>query len=832
MAHVAFVRSVHPHARIRHIDTRSAELLDGVFGVFTGEDLQARWPHPITIPEETNFNPLGSKVWRAARSIPTLARTKVLFEGDPVVAVAAKDRYVAEDAVDLICIDYEPLEAIAEKERATSPGTPRIHDNIRNNVAARFLPRDDRLPTSHELDEWETERLLKLALEQLGTTERDARRAARLSFPARQWLLKRLEVTFRQQRQNHSPLETRGCVADWDSKEQTLVLYTSTQSPHITRDSFARLLDLPAESIRVIAPDVGGAFGQKAFLQREEVVVSILARTLGRPVKWIEDRRENLMAACHAREEAFQITADVCREHGTILWMRGNYMIDMGAYGVFSGADFAFATQTIHAIPGPWHLPGIRCFGFGIGVHTNKSSVNNYRAPSNIAHFAHESLLEIIAQELQLDPLAVRSENIIRASDQPLLTWGGLVDHVTVDKTLEEAAKRIDYQRFRQEQQEARRNGRYLGLGLSTFLEIGALSTSLYRALNYPCTGREQTTLRLETTGRITANIGVSPHGQGLETTVAQIVADALGIRIEDISVFHGDTAREKSGGGTFASRSLIGAAGATRDAAAGLREKILRVAAQSLHAAVNDLELRGNGRIGVQGDPDREMALASVAASDPGLEATGTFESPEGSGIGLGVHYNGTHACVAEVDTETGEIEILRYLVVFDSGKLVNPKIVEGQILGSVAQGLGGALYEHAAYGTNGQFLAKDFFHYLLPTAAAMPHVEIVSIPGKSPQTPYEAKPVGEGHVMGATAAITNAVSDALSPFGVRISELPLNPPRILDLLRSQSELQASTVQIEPWAIVKKKKTIGSLATAMKLSIKAKLALLTWLAK
>lgn len=745
MAHVAFLRSPHAHARITRIDTTAAQALPGVFGVYSGEMLVGKLAQPMLVPG----NP---PVTKTSGTFP-LALGKVRFVGDPVAVVVASSRYLAEDALELIAIDYELLPVVLDAEQAIAPDAPVVDDEIGDNIMAHYVQESGDVAGA---------------------------------FAAAD---KIVSAVFRQHRQTHAPLETRGGIADWDVARQTLRYHASTQIPHGLRDMLAGLLGLPAHRVRVITPDVGGGFGQKSILQREDVVLCLVARELGRPVKWIEDRAENLSAGHHAREDTCYIEAAVTAD-GTILGMRSKFFTNAGAYPAIPLPCSIFTYLGASYVPGHWKIAN---YGFeAYTVATNKCPVAPYRAPPNIYSVVNEGIIELIAHELGLDSVEVRRRNIVRTEDQPYMTTMGFpLIFLSIDQCFEKALELVDYPQFRQEQAQARQQGRYLGLGIATFIEPGAFSNQLYYSMGTAVSGWDSAAVRVEPTGHVTVMVGLLNHGQGLDTTLAQVVAEELGVDIADVTILYGDTARDPYGAGTQASRSAVVGSGAAGQASRTIREKVFRIAAHLLEAAPEDLELRGAGRVGVKGVPDRELTLKEIAhtahfhlgglpeGETPGLETMGRYDPPFAS------FSNATHACIVEVDVETGQVKFNRYVVVEDCGTMLNPLVVDGQILGATMQGIAGVLYEELAYAEDGQLLAKTFADYLLPTAAEAPTMQIEHIVTPSPLTPYGVKPMGEGGILGAVPAVMNAIADALAPFGVRVTEQPFTPSRIRDLLR-----------------------------------------------
>lgn len=750
MLHAAFLPSPHAHAVIEQIDTGRARQLRGVHGVFTGQELEARLAQPILVP--------GQDSQRDRLHVPVMAVDRVRFMGEPVAVVVAEDRYLAEDALDAIQVSYSTLPPVLDAEQAMTREAPLLEPERGSNVVAHY---------QHARGD------IEAALEVADLV---------------------LRLTYRQQRQSHAPMETCGCIADWHAGRQQLDVYTTTQHAYVLRDLLAPILGLPLHRLRVVTPDVGGSFGQKGVLHREEVAVSVLARLLKRPVKWIEDRRSNLTASAQAREGVCHVQVAVQKD-GTLLGIKAQHVTDLGAYLCLPTPTSIFAMLTAGEVAGPWRFSHFAYDAYA--VRTNKCPIAAYRAPGLAGFVVSENLMEVIAQELRLDPAEVRRKNILRQSDLPYRSpSGSLIQDVAVDQTLERALVRIGYAEFRQRQAKLRAVGRYLGLGLGSYIGVGAVPTPEHRLSGAQHVGWSSTTIQVEATGDVTVRLGTSPHGQGHETTMAQLVAQELGVELAAIRVTYGDTARDSYGGGTSASQSMVIGGGATQRAAQAIRTKILGLASQILQVPQQDLELRGGGRIGVRGRLDLATSLAAVAnhayyevdclpaGESPGLVVTASYEPPH---FGF---QSGTHACIAEVDPQTGRVAIERLVVVADCGRIINPLIVTGQIIGAVTQALGGVLYEHAQYDAQGRFLTDSLLSYQIPFATDIPPIDVEFLEWPSPTLPYGAKPAGECGVLGAAPAILNAIADALAPFGVRISDQPLTPSRILQLLKQQGHV------------------------------------------
>jgi len=740
MAHLAFMRSPVARGTVRRIDTAPARVHPGVIAVWTAAELNGDiGPIPLRVDGAALFPPMLA-----------LADKVVRYVGDPVAVVVAEDRYVAEDACDLIDLDLETLKPVIDYEAAFVDDGRIVHPELPTNVAFD------------------------------GSTEHDPDLDEAFAGAAHVFT-----ETFRQHRQTNAPMETRGMVVDWDPVTGELTMYASMQNAHVQRHQYALAFGVPEHKIRIISRDVGGAFGQKLFLARDEVCVVLAARRLARPVKWIEDRRENLIGSNHAREEQVRVCFAVSDE-GVIHASRIEVAADVGTFPLVPAEGIAMHAAT--AFPGPYCIP---LHGFRVRVaFTNKCSLGAYRGPWMIETLSRECMVDVVARRLGMCPLELRRRNVIRelpyqiavgASTADALPLPGLVyENITPAETLEAAAAQIDYAGFRALQQAARQGGRYLGIGLSLFVEPTAFGP--------PPQTVEVASIRIEPGGTVTAVLGTGSHGQSVETTMAQVVAEHLGVDIEDVVIDQGDTASAPFGGGTGGSRTAVVAGGAARAAALELRAKCVEIAAHLLEAAQADIEVQ-SGLFTVRGVPDRPVTMEEVADAAhfschrlppgmaPGLEVTSRYAAPHVT------FSNGCHACTCEVDVHTGRVHILRYVVAEDCGVMINPAVVEGQIAGGVVQGIGGVLYEEMRYDEDGNPLAATFIDYLLPTAAEVPEIEYVHIETPS-GTPGGHKGMAEGGAIAAPAAIVNAIADALAPLGVEVRDQPLGPAQVLDLL------------------------------------------------
>ena len=675
--------------------------------------------------------------------------TRVRYAGEPVAAVLHPDPYVAEDAAEYVDVDYEPLDTVADLGAALADDAIRVHDDWRDNV---FFRR-------------------RIAYGDV--------RAAR----SRSDLV--ISRTFRTRRQAGVPLEGRGCLAEVDGRGG-LTLWSSTQIPHLVRAYLAQALSLPEQRIRVVAPDVGGGFGIKGHVFPDEILVAWLALHLDRPVKWIEDRREHLAASIHARDHEHSVEAFVSRD-GRIHGLRAQIIVDAGAYSVYPWTARSDSGMAAKVLLGPYDIRDYEVED--VAVATNKCPLGTYRGVARpSAVFTMERLMDEIAIELGLDPIDVRSANVVR--EFPYTTANGLVyDSGSYAESLERLRQEIGYDELRRTQA----SGRRIGIGVALYNEQTAHGAPDFVVRHVPIeTGYESASVRMDGEGRVTITTGLQSHGQGLETTLAQVAADELGVALANIVVRHGDTADSPMSVGTWGSRGAALGGGAVRRASRSIREKLLAVAAQAMEIDPRDLVL-GDGRIQTVDDATRSLAIADVArwcnhqtdllppGTEPGLQATAFLDGPA-----RGVFSNACHGAVVEVDAETGRITIVRYVVVEDCGTMINPAIVEGQVRGGVIQGLGSALLEEAIYDDDGQPLTTTFMDYLLPSIGDMPSIEIHHLSTPSPWTDLGIKGVGEAGAIGPMAALGNAVSDAL---GRAVTETPLRLERVWRLARSRSD-------------------------------------------
>jgi carbon-monoxide dehydrogenase large subunit len=734
--YLAVVRSPYAHARIRSIDTSAAATMPGVVAVWTYEDVKNLGLMPIAgvVPD----------MKLAQRSV--LAHDTARFVGDPVAAVVASTRYGAHDAALAVSVEYEPLPIVVDLEAAATSEAALVNEELGTNVAYTTT-----------LDVGDVAAAFANA---------DQVVAARLANP----------------RVFPLALEPRGSVAAWDAGSQRLTLWTSTQAPHIVRTLLARMFDVAENRIRVVAPEVGGAFGSKLDLNVDEVLTAVAARAIGKPVKFIEGRRENLLQTTHGRDQINYVEAAVRRD-GTILGLKLNIYADLGAYCHLFTASVP--TLTLALATGPYR---IRNFSAElVSCYTNKTPTSAYRGAGRPeATYLLERLMDLIAHDLDLDPVEVRQKNLIHPDEFPYTAVTGIqLDSGNYQGALDKAVELIDYAAFRRRQVELQRQGRYIGLGLSTYIEISGFAPSA----SFPWGGWESATVRVEPTGTVTVLTGSSPHGQGAETAYAQIIADTLGVPFEDIEVVHGDTDRVQYGLGTYGSRNMAVGASALSRAANRVRDKAVLIAATLLEVSVDDIVLI-DGRFSVQGIPKVGMTLAEIAAKayrpvglpaviEPGLECQAFYE-PTNFTTPFG-----THIAVVEVDPDTGKVTLERFLGVDDCGTVINPLLKDGQLHGGIAQGVSQALLEEVRYDENGQLLTGTLMDYPVPKADDLPSFELHQTVTPTPVNPLGAKGVGEAGTIGSTPAVVNAVMDALRPFGVRHLDMPLRPERIWRAMR-----------------------------------------------
>jgi carbon-monoxide dehydrogenase large subunit len=739
----AFVRSPEAHAKVVSIDTSAAAARDGVHAVFTGEDMSdLGGPLPMAwVPPGVEVN--NPEHWPLARGV-------VKHVGDPVAVVVGEDRYAVSDAVEDVIVDYDPLPAVIDAEAAVAgEGGHFVHEQFGTN----------------KVHEWS----LAGGDVEAGFAEADV-------------IVERRVV-------NHriagAPIECRGVLADY--RAGSLTLYTSTQVPHFVRLFMALLLGLGEDHVRVIAPEVGGGFGQKLQVYGEELFACWASRKLGHPVKWIETRSENMSVAHQGRDQISHVKMGAKRD-GTITAFHVKILADFGAYNMILTP--LIPSLGAFVMGGCYKIPNVQTDI--TGVFTNKCPTDAIRGAGRPeATQMIEVTLDQLAHELGMDPLEIRRKNFIPKEDFPAeVATGVIYDSGDYHKTLDKLMEHVDVAAFRTEQEELRAKGIYRGIGFCTWTEICGLAPSRITGPNGVGVQAglwESAMIRVHNTGAVTVYTGTSPHGQGLETAMAQIVADKLGVDPSVIEVIHGDTSMGPEGRNTYGSRSLATGGEAVARATDKVVAKVKAIVAAELEAAPEDIEV-SDGKFAVRGSPDKGMALADVAGvayigavpegMEPGLEET-TFYDPENF-----VFPFGAHACVVDVDPDTGKVKVVRYVAVDDCGRAINPMLIEGQIHGGVVFGIGQALYERVHYEDSGQLSTGSFVTYAIPTAAEMPSFETDRTETVSPVNSLGAKGVGEAGTIAASAAVTNAVIDAMRPLGVDYMNMPLSPLRVWEAI------------------------------------------------
>ena len=744
LAYVAFVRSPHAHARIKSVDVTQARQVPGVVAVVTGQDLVGKVngiPTAWLIPNSDLKTPQH----------PAIASETVRYVGDAVAAVVAESRAAAADAVALVDVDYELLPVVVDQEKATLDSAPQLHQDVPNNVAFRW----------------------HVAGGDVDAAFREA------------------DVVVKQRLHNQrlipNAMETRQVVAQYNAGTGELTITMGSQNPHIHRNILSGVLGVPEHRIRVVAPEVGGGFGSKIHCYPEEAVAGYLSMMLGRPIKWSEDRSENYVATIHGRDHIVDLEVAAKRD-GTILGLRGHCYANLGAY--LSTAAPGVPT-ILHGLmmTGCYRIPALDYKV--LGVLTNTTPVDAYRGAGRPeATYAVERMVDLVAAELNMDPVEIRRKNFIEKSAFPYTIASGLAyDSGDYEAALDKALAMVNYPQFRADQAAARKQGRYLGIGFSTYVEICGLGPSVVAgAVGFQGGLWESAVVRVHPSGKATVFTGSSPHGQGEETTFAQIVAQELGLPLDDVEVVHGDTAAIPMGWGTYGSRSTAVGGTAMVLAARKVKEKARVIAAHLLEASPEDVVF-DQGRFSVKGVPERSKTIQDVALManlawnmpkgvEPGLEESSFFDPSNF------VYPFGTHVAVVEVDPGTGVVKLLRYVAVDDCGPVINPKIVDGQVHGGVAQGVAQALWESAVYDENGQLLSGSLMDYAIPTAASLPSIETARTETPSPVNPLGLKGIGETGTIASTPAVVNAVVDALAPLGIRHIDMPLTPEKIWRLL------------------------------------------------
>ena len=738
MLYMAFVRSVHAHACIRKVDTAAAKVLPGVIAVYTGHDIKGKLG---LVPCAAGME--GLKI----PDHPCMAMDKVCYIGEPIAAVVARDRYVARDAADMIEVDYDPLPAVTDPMKALEEGSNLVHEKFGDNIA--FVAKLD-------AGDWKA-------------VEADK-------------TIKVIKQRFINQRLAPISMETRGVIASYSPGEESLTVWSSTQIPHILKTQLAIMSGVDEARCRVITPEVGGAFGSKLNVYGEEGMACFASKHLGKPVKWIEGRRENMQATIHGRDQVNDLEIHF-QPDGKVVGVKCLIVADLGAYHQLLTP--AIPTLTAMMILGCYNIKNVSVETKG--VFTNKMATDAYRGAGRPeATYIIERGMDLVAHELKMDAAEIREKNFPSPKDFPLtLPTGVTYDTANYQKTLKNVLKAAGYSKLRKEQERLRKKGKYIGIGLSTYVEICAMGPSS----RMPAGGWESGTVRVEVTGKVTVLSGTSPHGQGEETTFAQIVAEELGIPFDDVTVYHGDTFQIPMGIGTFGSRTTAVGGSAIYNAAQRIKKKMARIAAHKLDIKPGELVFTG-GKIQTE-DGQKSIGFGEVVAEaifakqlppgiEPGLTEHCVFEPP---------NYTfpfGAHIAVTELDSETGEVRLRNYFAVDDCGRILNPMLVEGQVHGGLAQGIGQALWEEVVYDENGQLISGSLMDYVVPKAHQFPWFETSNTETKTPVNPLGVKGVGEAGTIGSTPAVVNSVMDALRPFGVRHLDMPLKPEKIWNVMKA----------------------------------------------
>jgi aerobic carbon-monoxide dehydrogenase large subunit len=733
MHYAVIVRSPHAAAKIRSVDTRKAAAAKSVVAVFTGKDTGSVG----AVPCGASLPDLRVPVHHV------LAKDRVYFVGHPVAVVVATDRYLARDAADLVEVDYQVLPAVADPEKALAKGAPAVHPEWPDNTAFNY----------HQ-DGGDVDKAFK---------EADVVVKQRITS----------------QRLIPTAMEARGVVAEWRAADRQLNLYSSTQIPHLLRSLLAQMLGLDENRLRVVAPEVGGGFGSKLNVYAEEALMGFVAMKINKPVKWIESRRENFLCTIHGRGHVdyYEMAA---QKDGTITGIKLKIIQDLGAYHQLLTP--AIPTLSVLMMPGLYKCKNIRADI--VGVFTNCMATDAYRGAGRPeATHGIERMVDILAAELKMDPAEIRLKNFVLNEEFPFPTATGLIyDSGDYAAPLKKALDLVDYQSLRKEQAEARKQGKLLGIGISTYGELCGAGPS--PAL--PVGGWEAATVRIEPSGKVTVLTGASPHGQGEETTFAQLVGDELGVDIDDVLVLHGDTTMIQYGIGTFGSRGTAVGGTALYFALQDLKAKIKKFGATMLES--DDVSFSGGQVTSNKTGASKSIQEIAAAAyrgiqlppnTEPGLMSTHFWEPPNFT------FPFGAHIVITAVERDTGAITIRRYVAVDDCGNILNPLIVDGQVHGGVAQGIGQALWEQAVYDDNGQLLTGELTDYVLPKAHMMPWIESAHTITPSPVNPLGVKGVGEAGTIGCSPAVVNSVVDALAPLGVRHIDMPLTPEKIWKLVK-----------------------------------------------
>ncbi len=748
MAYAAIVRSPYAHATIGEIDASEALAMDGVIAVYTGKDLADAGVGSLPC----GFNPPDII---APPHMP-LAVDRVRHVGDGVAVVIAEDRYTAQDAVDLIFVDYEPLEAVVDAKKATEEGAPLVHDNVPNNTSF-YWPLGDKAVVNEALE----------ASDHV------------------------VELDLINQRLVPNAMEPRACIAEWNDFDDEMTVWTTSQNPHLIRLLMSiATLGLAENQLRVISPDVGGGFGSKIFHYAEEVIVPWAARELGRPVKWVATRSESFITDAHGRDHVSTAKLGL-KADGTFTALSVTTYANMGAY-LSTFAPMIPSALYITLFAGLYTTPVI--FGETYGTMTHTVPVDAYRGAGRPeASYLLERIIDVAARELKMDPIEIRRKNFIQPDQFPYQTPVALVyDSGNYDALFDKAVEVSGYDELLKIRDAAREEGRIVGVGVSGCIEAsGAGPSKVVTSLGAGVGLWESGQVRVHPTGKVSVMTGTHSHGQGHETTFAQLVSSELGVPMEDVEIIHGDTGRTPMGLGTYASRSASVGGSAIMLSCEKVRDKMKKVAAHQLEAAVEDIVFdQGDGSMYVNGAPDKKKAFAEISVSlllanelpegmEPGLEETTFYDPPNFT------FPNSAHIAMVELSKDTGEVELTHYTAIDDVGKIINPMIVEGQIQGGVVQGIGQALLEHGVYDDTGQLMTGSFLDYAMPRADNVPMSNLGRTETPSPSNPLGVKGVGEMGTIAATVTVANAVMDALEPYGVRHLEMPLTAQKIYQAIQ-----------------------------------------------
>jgi aerobic carbon-monoxide dehydrogenase large subunit len=745
LTYAAILRSPYAHARIKSINTEAAKAMPGVLAVFTGQDFADLNPMPCAWQ--------AGGVKNNVNTPRVLEIDKVTFTGAGVAVVIAEDRYIAEDALELIDVDYEPLDTVVDARKATEPGAPQLHENAPNNIAL----------------EWSC-----------GDAAAVDKALAEADIVVRQPLVN--------QRLIPTPIEPRGCIAQYLAATGEFTVWMTSQAPHVMRLLMtAFVFGIPETKMRVISPQIGGGFGAKIFLYPEYCLMAAIARKTGRPVKWVETRSENYIATTHGRDHISELEVGA-KSDGTITALKVKTYANLG--GVLSTIAPGIPTTLYgRMLSGVYKFPNIYCHV--TGVYTNTAMVDAYRGAGRPeATYLVERTIDLVANALNLDPVAVRRTNFIPPEAfpyDPIILKGLKYDSGDYDKAMTRALEMFDYDAFRQEQAAAREQGRYLGVGFSSYVEICGVAPSAWIGLPGEGWGAglwESANVRVHLTGKVVVTTGSQNHGQGHETSVAQVTADELGVSVDDVIVQHSDTLGTPFGYGTYGSRSTAVGTIAVYTSLQRIKEKARALGAHMLEAAIEDVVFE-DGKAYVKGSPDRFKTIQEIAGAaalayslpkgmEPFLDDTAYYDPPNCT------FPFGTHICVVEVDKETGWVHLKRYVAVDDVGNVINPMIVDGQTHGGIVQGIAQALWEGAVYDESGQLLTGSLMDYALPRSDVLPHFELDRTVTPSPVNPLGVKGAGEMGTIASTPAVANAVIDALAPFGINHMDMPLTPVKI----------------------------------------------------